>query len=193
MSQFDQTAPPLREDFVKLSPLGSDSRSVAGTNQIRIYEATGSFAIGINGSKPVNFSKGRQIKIPSGMRVDELEFVDTSGAENTIRYYYGLCEIKDDTLQVVSKGDLLARPDAAENLFDTALVAETETVIVSANSETAEVLAYNYGSNSVDILNSSGEKIDVLAAGEKARYVVTAGLNAESELGTDLLVSRFFF
>jgi hypothetical protein len=191
---MNENAAPLRQETVILTANGSDLREHSGTNIVRFFEATGTFSVGINGSKPVEFSKGKKFVVPQGYQVDKLELFDTSGAANTIKYYYGIVDVEDDTLQVVNASVLLGpRPDAAESLFDATLAAATATTIVSADESTAELLAHNYGANPVDITNSLDEVLDTLAAGEKARYIVTAGLKANSALGTDLRVSRFFF
>ena len=193
MSQFDQTAPPLREDFVKLSALGSATRSVAGTNQIRIYEASGSFALGINGAKPVNFSKGKQIKIPAGMRVDEIEFVDTSGVENTIRYYYGLCEVEDDTLQVAETVEFRFERPGGINAA-TIVVGATFADLADADAGTDYVLIFNESATVLEVYNAVNDKICEIAAGADREFRTTGKLRGKVPAGSgQVTTTRFFF
>lgn len=194
MNQFDQTAPPLREDFVTLAAGGEDTRSVAGTNQIRIYEATGDFAIGINGAKPVNFSKGKQIKIPAGMRVDQLLFVNTSGVENTIRYYYGMCEVEDDTLQVAETVEFRFERPGGVTPYSIALGA-TILDLATADATTDYVLIENGAATVLEIYNASDDKICEIAAGESREFRTTGLLRGAVPAGSSgqVIATRFFF
>ncbi|WP_269526498.1 hypothetical protein [Coraliomargarita parva] len=168
---------------------------VPDASQVRFYESNGAFSVSIDNGELVPFTKGKKFKLPGDDTLTVLKLRDDSGFDNAVSFYFGNVEVEDDTFQVLNGEDLIGpRPDAAELLFDDTIAAAAAEVTVHASSaDTAEILAHNYGANPVEIRNGASEIIDVLAAGEKARYIVTAGLKAYSTLGTDLRVSRFFF
>lgn len=159
------------------------------------YAQSGSFEIGLDGGQMMPWSKGKAFRLPELETIERIKLRDTSGAENTVKAYFGNVEILDATLQVLNAEDLLTkRPDAAEQIFDaTIAAAAAEAILHVSDTATAEILVHNYGANPAEIRNGASELIDELAAGEKARYIVTAGLNVYSALGTDLRAARFFF
>lgn len=178
----------------KIAANGDEAIRITGAVMVHFFTSQGSFDISLDGGERVPWSTGLRLTVEEGDSVSELRIWDTSGAENKFVIYFGKIKIDDDTLHVVKAAELIQkRPDAAEKLFDDDLTI-AKTLIVAADTSTAEVLAFNQGAENVEIFNATDDLIDVLAPGEKTRYITTAGIQAATEANTSkALFSRFFF
>jgi hypothetical protein len=191
-----ETAPPIRHDSVTVSPNGRSFRELSGARNVTVYSATGDFNLGINGAPPVPFSKGKTVAVPADYLIDKLEFEDTSGSENIIKFYFGICEVTDATLQIVEAA--IVRDERAagiEQISDKAVIGTSVQTLYAGGADTAEVIIWNYGATEpLIVCNTDEDEIDVIEPGTSKRYHTVGALKGKTAANTtSARTSRFFF
>lgn len=193
MSSF---APPLEHDEVILNPGEFHAIDVDCLASMMFYDSTSDFLIQLNGNREIPMTRGKAIRIKPQDNVKTLTLKNNSSSQNTIKFYYGTIEIDDFALQITDPVGVQTRnvrPDASEQLFN-GDVGTSTTAILPAMSDTEEIILNNLGGNTIEVINSFGQTIDLIAGGSKERYFLKDGINARSVTGTNRLVaSRLFF
>ena len=91
----------LEEGKAVMPPNGRDIVDLTGANMVRFFKADGDFKISLNGGRPVRMTRGKKILARPEDKISRMEFIDESGAANTVRFYYGAVDVADDTLNIV--------------------------------------------------------------------------------------------